>query len=426
MAGSSCFRRLTRLNGHVNGFPAGLDVFPDEGHVPSNSVMDLLVVVSWLAAAWLILAIAILLVTSLCTLIQPSIQKRRANCSEQPPVSALLPIKLRDSGFMAAQSSIFAQTYPEYEVLFSAAESGSPAVEAAEDLKRDHPRMPTRILQSHSDFAVSPKLNTLAAPLSAAAHDFVLVKDSNIVLELDTMSVFMRNFAPGVGLVVGVPVAEQALSLAGQVEAFLINGHARLLLTASALGFGFGVGKVMLFKRSDFERAGGFDAMAYTLAEDTAISKGLAGVGLKTVFAHRSIRQIIGRRAFREIYERQVRWSVIRRAHEPLTFPLEPIASPLPAACAAALAAPLFATSAGVAFLAVLLGWFACEVGVARLKGWEISALAPLAFLGREILAITAWLRAFTTQDVVWADGRFDVFLGAHAPTPRAAGPERG
>jgi ceramide glucosyltransferase len=383
--------------------------------------MDLAIVVSYVAAAWLAVAVGILLITSIGTLLQPQIQARRATGTQQPPISALMPIKLHHPGFMAAQASIFDQAYPEYEVLFSAAESHSPAIETAEQLKREHPNVAARILQSHSDFAVSPKLNTLAAPLSAAAYDFAFVKDSNIVLEPDTLAIFMRNFAPGVGLVVGVPVAEQALGLAGHVEASIINCHARLLLTASALGIGFGVGKAMLFRRSDFAKAGGFDAMAHSLAEDTAISRGLERIGLKTVFAHHSIRQLIGRRTFREVYERQVRWAVIRRAHEPLTFPIEPIASPLPAACAAALAAPLLGASPAAAFVLILLGWFACQIGVARLKKWEISPLAPLAFIGQEVLVLAAWLRAFTTYDVTWANGRFDVFAGAHETPPRAA-----
>jgi ceramide glucosyltransferase len=374
--------------------------------------MDLLI--SYLGAAWLIVAVAILLVSSLFTLLQPAIQARRATGTEQPPISAILPIKLKHCGFETAQASILDQAYPEYEVLFSAAESTSPALETAEQLKRDHPNPAMRILQSHSDFAVSPKLNTLAAPLSAAAYDFAFVKDSNIVLEPDTMAIFMQNFTSGVGLVVGVPVAEQPGSIAGHIEAFLINGYARVLLTASVLGLGFGVGKAMIFKRSDLARAGGVDAMAYSLAEDTAISKGLAGIGLKTVFAHRSVRQLIGSRTFREVYERQVRWSVIRRANE-VTFPLEPLANALPSACAAALAAPLLGLPAGAAFAVALLGWFLCEIGVAWLKGWEVSAWSPLAFLGREILALAAWLRAWTTYDVVWANGRFDVFVGARA-----------
>ena len=217
-------------------------------------------------------------------------------------------------------------------------------------------------------------------------------------------------------MVVGVPIAEQADSLAGHIEAVIINAHARLLLTASALGFGYGVGKVMLFRRSDIARAGGIDAMSYTLAEDTAIAKGLDAVGLRTVFAHRPLRQLIGWRTLREVYDRQVRWSVIRHTHEPLTFPLEPIVSPLPTAFAAALAAPVLGIPAVEAFAVTLTGWFAAETGLAWLKGWHVSRYAPLAFLGRELLTLAAWLRAWTTNDVVWQNGRFDVFVGARAP----------
>ncbi len=386
--------------------------------------MDFTVFLAYLGVVWLVVAIAFLLMTCAGALLQPSLQARRATETEQPPISALLPVKLQHSGFLRAQGSIFDQTYPEYEVLFSAAEANSPALESVERLKAEHPKIATRILQSHIDFAVSPKLNTLATPLFAAAYDTVFAKDSNIVLEPDTMALFACNLTPGVGLVVGVPVAEQPQGLAGHVEAMLINSHARLLLTASALGFGFGVGKVMLFRRSDFAKAGGVDAMAYTLAEDTAIAKGLSAIGLKTVFAHRDIRQRIGLRTFRDVFERQVRWSVIRRAHEPFTFPLEPIATALPAACAAALAAPLLAVAPILAFAATLLGWLGCEIGLAWLKGWEISPYAPLAFVGREIVMLAAWLRAFTTYDVVWANGRFDVFVGARALS-RAALPVR-
>ena len=216
-------------------------------------------------------------------------------------------------------------------------------------------------------------------------------------------------------------VAERPEGLAGHIEAFLLNGHARLLLTASALGIGFGVGKTMLFKRSDFARAGGLESVAYTIAEDTAICRGMASLGLRTVFAHRTLRQIIGRRNLREIYHRQLRWGVIRRTHEPLTFPLEPFSSPLPAAIAAAFAAPLIGVSAIAGFGLTLLPWFVIEILIAWAKGWEISPMSPAAFVGREILALASWLHAWTTNDVVWAEGRFDVLNGAREPVPDAA-----
>ena len=380
--------------------------------------MDIAWFVSWLSAFWWIVAMAILLMTSIGALLQPWLQARRATNQDTPPISAILPVKLYNPGFEEAQGSIFTQLYPGYEVLFSAAEASSPVLDLAQSLKRAYPEVASRIMQSHCASAVSPKLNTLAAPLAAAAHDFILTKDSNIVFEPETMAAYMQNFRSGIGLVVGVPIAERPEGLAGHIEAFLINGHARLLLTASALGLGFGVGKAMLFRRSDLAHAGGFEAMAYTLAEDTAISKGLAAIGLKTVFAHKTLRQIIGSRSLQDIYDRQLRWSVIRRAHEPVTFPLEPMVSALPAAVAAAFAAPLLGLSAGSGFGLSVLGWFGCEILIAWLKGWEVSLLSPVAFVGREILALTTWLRAWTTDDVVWANGRFDVFAGAQGAVP--------
>jgi ceramide glucosyltransferase len=62
-----------------------------------------------------------------------------------------------------------------------------------------------------------------------------------------------------------------------------------------------------------------------------------------------------------------------------------------------------------------LLLWFGAETGFALSKGWEVSLWSPLTFLGREILALVAWLRAFTTHDVVWAQVRFDARQGARA-----------
>ena len=101
-------------------------------------------------------------------------------------------------------------------------------------------------------------------------HDFVLTKDSNITLDPGSLAAMMQSFTGTVGLVVAVPVAVRPSSLAGRVEACLINGHARLLLASAMIGLGFGVGKVMLFRRSDLERIGGVTALSRMLAEDTA------------------------------------------------------------------------------------------------------------------------------------------------------------
>ena len=376
---------------------------------------------SYVAAAWWLVGGIFLVLTMIGPLLQPWVQKRRAFSRDLPPISAILPIKLVNPGFEVAQASIFTQAYPTYEVLFCAAEAKSAALDSVGALKRAYPNIESRILQSHADFAVSPKLNTLAAAFCASQYDLVITKDLNIVLADDMLEAMTQNLTPGVGLVCGVPVAEHPEGLAGQVEAAVINAHARILLLASLLGIGFGHGKVMLFRRSDLARAGGVEAVAYSIGEDLAISQGLAAIGLKTVFAHRTVRHDIGRRSIREIFDRQLRWGVVRRKHEPVVFGLEPLASPLLAALAGALAAPLLDIPPAIAFLVTLGTWFCVEIAVARAKNWEVSAFAPAAFLGRDILALAAWLRAWTTDRVVWADGQFNVFDAARREKPRAS-----
>ena len=255
--------------------------------------------IEWLAAAWWLVGVAVFAVSLFGALLQPRHQRRRAASDVVPPVSLICPVKVVNPGFDRAQASAFAQDLPVYEVLVGAAEQRSPALERMERLVAAS-QVPARLLRSPGFGAMSPKLDTLSAPLEAAAHDVVATKDSNISLSANTIRVMLRSLVPGVGLVCAVPVAVRAETLGGRIEAILINRDARLLLTASAFGKGYGVGKVMLFRRSDLARGGGVQALGYTIAEDTALSRAMAGIGLATVFAEATVDQEIGTRTIRD------------------------------------------------------------------------------------------------------------------------------
>ena len=366
------------------------------------------ILVASVGALWWV-AGAITFILSLCgALLQPRLQKSRATRSDIPPLSLLLPVKLVNPGFVRAQQSAFHQDLAAYEVIVGAAEDFSPALEIMRGIV-GLAEVPARIVRSPGIGAMSPKLDTLSTPIAAAVHDTILTKDSNITFSADTARTMLANLVADVGLVCAVPVAVRAETLAGRIEATLINRDARLLLTASASGKGYGVGKAMLFRRSVLQRAGGLGALGYTIAEDTALSRAMAAIGLRTVFAHVTVDQEIGARTLADVYARQARWAVIRRAEEPRTFAFEPVACPLPAACAGALAGPLVGLGGGAAFIATLAGWYLIEVAVTALKGWELSPWTPAAFLGRDLVLLTAWARAWFTREVVWAGGKQDV-----------------
>jgi ceramide glucosyltransferase len=335
-------------------------------------------------------------------------QKRRARGEDLPPVSLVVPVKSLDPGFRRAQESLLSQSYREAELIVSAAEEDSPALATIRDILRQYKAIPTRILRSRWHFAASPKLNNLVGAFEGARHDLIFMKDSNTILAPGDLEAAVRQLTPDIGLVAAIPVAVGAENFVACVEQSTMNGaHARVLMTASLVGREVGVGKFMLFRRSDLNRAGGIAMLASTVGEDNAMGKALARLGLKTVFSHRVVRQELGERRLADVYDRQMRWAVIRRDEERTSFLMEPVTFVFPAAIAAAFAAPLAGVIPLLAAAATIAGWFAAETLLAMTKGWGVSAAAPAAFLCREILLPCVWLNAWLTNRVVWAQGTY-------------------
>lgn len=366
--------------------------------------------IGWIAAAFWCVSIGLFLLSIVAALLQPWLAERRARRKDQPPVSIVLPVKTLEDGFDATQESVFAQSYPQIDVTAAAQETSSPALDHLRAIFLRHPDIPSRILLSTAKFASSPKVDNLFAPFTQAPNDTILMKDANILLEPDALAEHMRQLNDDVGLVCGIPYCDRLDNFAAQVEAAIINNsHARMLYLASALGQGHGVGKIMLFRRSDFERAGGFSAIDHTVGEDNAMAKAMGRIGKRAVFSHRPVRQILGRRNFLDVYQRQMRWSVIRRKEEILSFLAEPICQALPAFIAAGLAAPLAGLTPTVAIAATFGFWLGAETLLSIAKGWQLSLTAPAVLLVREALVLVIWVNAWMTEEVVWAKGRVRV-----------------
>jgi ceramide glucosyltransferase len=373
----------------------------------------------WLhaCAAYWAIAVGLLVVSVIATIVQPWLCERRAKRKDQPPVSIVLPVKLLEPEFERAQTSTMRQQYPEFEVIASSEDPNSQAVEGMRAIFARFPNIKTRVLHSAARFAASPKVDNLYAPFTQAENDVIFMKDSNIMLEPDDLAQTLRHLTSDVGLVCAIPYAAKPENLAAHVEAAILNGpHTRVLFLASALGYGFGVGKIMLFRRADFLRAGGFGAIAHTVGEDNAMAKAMRRIGLRTVFSHRAVRQELGSRAFSDVYNRQLRWSVIRRDDELWSFLLEPICQALPAFAAAFVAAPLVGLSATMGVLATFVLWFSFEMVLSLIKGWQASPAAPAIFLLRELMMFVVWVHAWTTNRVVWAKETMDARSGGRDP----------
>ncbi|HEX3431014.1 MAG TPA: glycosyltransferase [Rhizomicrobium sp.] len=368
--------------------------------------MTAALICSLAAAVWWLCSAMVLSFSFVAALLHP-IRRAARTTNGLPPLTAIVPIKTVHDGFAEAQSSLFSQNYDSLEILVAAAEPVSPAFAALRDL---HGGVTPRIVISDCKAAASPKLNNLWPAICQAENDVVLTKDSNILLHQGDAAALVQRLGSGIGLVSAIPIARQLLSFPAWIEASIINCyHARVLMLGDAVGVGFGLGKIMLFRRSDLLRAGGFDAIKWAVGEDMALARAMRRLGLRIVLADRSCDQILGHRLFGEVWRRQLRWMTIWRVQLPAAFYADLLGSALPTALAGAVAAHLIGLSPAFVFATTFAGWCAIECLLCVFKDWPISFWSPLAFLARELFTPALWLHALITNEVQWAGATYRV-----------------
>lgn len=372
--------------------------------------MSLTAIPIWGAAIWWVSSAAILFLSFLAALVHPLRKSRGARSENMPPLTAIVPVKFLHAGFEDAQRSLFGQAWDGLEIVIAAAETTSPAIAAVQRIRAEFPGVASRLIQSDCEGAASPKLNNIWPAICQARNDIILTKDSNIRLEPGEIADLVRHLGPTTGLVSTISIATHPDSLASWIETSIINCyHARVLMLADAAGLGFGLGKIMLFRRSDVARAGGFGSLAWALGEDMALSDAVRGLGLHTRLANRVSEQMLGARRFSDFWQRQLRWMVIWRVQIPVVFFADLFGSAVPTAVAGAVAASLFRLPPAAVAAGTLIVWFCVESLLCAAKGWPISLWSPLAFIGREIFTPVLWLRAWTTSEVAWAGARYRV-----------------
>jgi len=359
------------------------------------------------AAAWWFTSTAVLLLSFVAALLHPVRRRPRRLENGLPPVSAIVPVMDLHPGFVEAQHSMFSQDYRGLEVLVAAADVKSPALSAVREM--NEPRT-LRIVVSDCNVAASPKLNNLWPAICKAENDIVVTKDSNILLRPGDIAAFAECLGPGVGLVSAISIATQLRTFSAWIEASIINCyHARVLMLGDAAGLGFGLGKVMLFRRSDIARAGGFDCLKWAVGEDMALSRAMRMLGLRTVLADCVCEQVLGPRSFVDVWQRQLRWMTIWRVQLPAVFIVDLLGSALFTALAGAAGAHLIGVSPAVVFGATLVAWCSIESILCAAKGWPLSLWSPLAFFAREFLTPALWLRALISNEVRWAGASYRV-----------------
>jgi ceramide glucosyltransferase len=326
-----------------------------------------------------------------------------APAADAPPVTIVRPVCGVDNFVEDTLASSFCLDYPGYELVFCVAQPRDPIVPIVRALIDAHPHVRTRLLVGDDRVSQNPKLNNCVKGWDAAAYDWIVIADSNVLMPADYIQRLMAAWRPGCGLVCAPPIGSRPDNLWAELEcAFLNTYQARWQYLSDTLGRGFAQGKTMLWRRAGLEAAGGIRVLGTEVAEDAASTKVVRAAGLDVHLVDAPFAQPLGHRTFREVWRRQTRWARLRRASFPHLF----LPEILSGALLPMLMLALLADAAGwplvpsLGALAVL--WYGAEMALAWAAGWHLSALSPFVAALRDLLLPWLWLDGLVGTDFVW------------------------
>ena len=365
-----------------------------------------------LAAATFCISVTIIQIASIVIAVLRLHRHARSEpaARQYPPVSVVRPLCGIDNYAADTLRSTFDLDYPRYEILFCVASAADPVLPLIKDLMAQNPDAGARLLIGDDRVSTNPKLNNVVKGWHAAANDWIIIADSNVLMPHDYVQRLFASWRADTGLVASPPIGSRPRGFWAEVEcAFLNTYQARWQYIVDSFGCGFAQGKTMLWRRTDLERAGGIEALGKEVAEDAAATKIVRNAGLKVRLIDRPLSQPLGRRSAAEVWNRQLRWARLRRASFLPYFLPEVFSGGVLPMIAVEVVAHTFGLPSALSVTTFGALWYGSEMILAAAAGWHLSALYPLYALMRDLLLPVLFVGALRGNDFVWRGNEMQV-----------------
>src|SRR6476646_7139449 len=111
-----------------------------------------------------------------------------------PPISVLKPLSGVDEGLDENLRSFFEQEYPEFEILFAVRVETDPAVAVVEELRREFPEVPAKLILTGEPPYPNAKVYSLDLMMQEARHELMVMSDSDIRVTRDMLQIIAAEF----------------------------------------------------------------------------------------------------------------------------------------------------------------------------------------------------------------------------------------
>ncbi|TAN44536.1 MAG: glycosyltransferase [Nitrospirae bacterium] len=328
-----------------------------------------------------------------------------------PPVSVLKPLKGIDDNLFDNLSSFCVQDYPSYELIFALQDHNDPAYKVARKVKEKYKDRNISIIVGQREDGLNPKVNNLIPAYKAAAYDYILISDSNVLADRDYLKETVACMSdPSVGLVTNIIKGVRGRTLASIFENLHMNSFVigSVCFLDKFLGMPCVIGKSMLMKKDVLESIGGLQAFKNVLAEDFIIGRKISEAGWKVALSGHAVENVNEYWGLGRFLNRHTRWGKLRWKIGGVKYLSELLVNPV---FLSALPVLLWEASAlTVLFsLCVSAAKAAGDYHLAKNTGTDMSPLLYLLVPLKDIIIGVVWFVPLFSNTVVWRGNRYAI-----------------
>jgi ceramide glucosyltransferase len=330
-----------------------------------------------------------------------------------PAVTLLKPLCGNEPNLRANIASFFDQEYPEFEIIFGARTLDDPALAVVQEVRKDYPFVPVKVIISGEPTAANAKICSLQKMYAVARYDYLVISDSDVQVKPNYIREVVADLLdPEVGMTTCFYRGATAGGLWSRLEALgmSVEMTAGVLVSDLLEGMQFALGPTMAIRRDVLHAVGGFGPLAAYCADDYVLGQRVAQSGKRVVLSKHVIDHVVVNRSLLTSLLHQIRWMKSTRFSRPVGHAASVLSFAMPfgllgLAGATAVGRPMLG-------LALLAGAMLNRVLMALVAGWSVVGdpyalrlcwLYPL----RDLMGFVFWVCSFFGNAITWRGKRY-------------------
>jgi len=343
--------------------------------------------------------------------------------SYTPPVSILKPIRGLDPDAAENLASFCRLDYPEFEIVFCVDPDDHAVLAVLAKLTADFPQCRIRVLYGSGRVAANDKVAKLARLVNDAAHEVVVISDSDVRVRPDylrRMTAPLRDPRVGAATCFYVPTEVATLTDHLQSVGMMSDFYAGILVAWQLDGVKFALGPTIATTRARLNGFGGYPELENRPADDLLVGRLIAEQGYEVVLLNYAVETVCDYASLRDLLLKRLRWIVVMRHMRPWGHLGLLLTQGLPWSLAAVALHPSAAVAlgylGGYLGLRIAMTWIIGMHGLRQSGLWKQMPLIPVW----DAVSFAIWLTSFGRNSIRWRGADYYIRDGRLVPAASA------